>query len=502
MTTTTLTGGIALLGTDVRQSEGPIDIVIQGNRIKDVRPAAAAPPEGEVIDMRDHLITPGLINGHVHSHENFHKAFFDDNLPLELWMNYVRPLKPIEFTPRQVYLRTLIGAIEALRTGATTLNDDFNVSPVLHREHVEAGFQAYEDIGIRANLGMTLFDKPFFRAVPFVDEEFPADLLSALDGAKSTPPDEVLAFARELAKTRNPVDHRVAYMTAPSAPQRCTDSFLMEVRKIADEFDLPLIIHVQETRMQVVTGQLEHGTTMIEHLDQLGFLKEKTQIVHGIWLNPREIEILARAGTTVQHNPTVNLMVGSGLMPFRALLDGGVNVSLGSDGCGSIESCDLHKAMLTGALLQKLRGYDYMRWVGAREVFAAATTGAARGLGRDHELGAIEAGRLADLTAYRLDRVTFTPPNNLLRQLVYAETGSSLDTVIIDGEVVMRDGALTRVDEAALIDEIRAEHEKLLPQMTASRKEVERMREPMDRIYRRCQQIKIAADTHPARLEA
>lgn len=500
MNTYTLSGGIALLGVNARQSDGPVDIVIEDDLIKSIKASGEAEPEGEIIDARNRLVTPGLINGHVHSHENYHKAFFDDNLPLELWMNYTRPLKPIEFTPRQVYLRTMIAAIEALRTGATTLNDDFNVSPVLHREHVEAGFQAYEDIGIRANLGMTLFDKPFFRAVPFVDEEFPSDLLTALDGAKSTPPDEVLKYLRVLAKDRNPADHRVSCLVAPSAPQRCTDPFLKEVRNIADEFDLPLIIHVQETRMQVVTGQLEHGMTLIEHLDKIGFLRDKTQIVHGIWLNPREIDILARAGTTVQHNPTVNLMVGSGLMPYRALLDGGVNVSLGSDGCGSIESCDLHKAMLTGALLQKLRGYDYKRWVGAKEVYSAATIGAAKGLGRGDELGAIEVGRKADLTAYNMRGITFTPSNNLLRQLVYAETGSNLDFVIVDGQIVMRDGVLTRIDEMALIDEIKAEHEKLLPQMIASKKEVESMREPMERIYMRCQQIDIAEDTHPARL--
>lgn len=496
----TLSGCLALLGTDARQSDGPVDIVIDGNKISDIRPSGSAAPEGEVIDARNRLATPGLINGHMHSTENFHKAFFDDNLPLELWMNYVRPLKPLQMTERQVYLRTLIGAIELIRSGTTTVNDDFNVSPILHREHVEAGFKAYEDIGIRANVGITLFDRPFFRAVPFVDEEFPAELLRELDEMPATPSDEVLAFARELAASRHQRDHRVGYIAAPSAPQRCTSGFLERVREMADEFELPLMIHVQETRIQVVHGQLEHGSTLIEYLHKLGFLKPRTQIIHGIWLTPRDIQILAETGVTVQHNPTVNLLVGSGVMPLRALLDAGVNVSLGSDGCGSVETCDLQKALLTGSLLQKARGYDYTRWVGAKEIYASATVGAARALGRGNELGALEVGRIADITAYRLDRISFTPPGNLLRQLVYSETGSSLDMMFVDGEPVMMDGRLTCIDEQALIEEVHGEYEKLLPQMQASKAYVERMRAPMDRIYRRCQQIPIAEDTHPARL--
>ena len=144
-------------------------------------------PGGTVIDARRRLVTPGLINGHFHSHEHFHKGRYD-NLPLELWMNYVRPPAPLPLTRRQVYLRTMIGAIVALRSGTTTLCDDMNVAPILQREHVEAALQAYEDIGVRAHLGITLFDRPYFRGVPFVDEEFPETLIESLSGREATPP--------------------------------------------------------------------------------------------------------------------------------------------------------------------------------------------------------------------------------------------------------------------------------------------------------------------------
>src|SRR6266404_1639868 len=175
----TLIGCLALLGEDARPSDGPVDAVIDGRHIREARPSGATAPEGEAIDLKGRLLTAGLINGHHHSHEGYYKGR-KDNMPLELWMNYVRPLKPIELSARDVYLRTMIGAIHS---GTTTLADDTNVSPRIVPEHVAAIFQAYEDIGIRAYVGITLFDRPFFRAVPFVDEEFPKNLLAELDGA-------------------------------------------------------------------------------------------------------------------------------------------------------------------------------------------------------------------------------------------------------------------------------------------------------------------------------
>jgi len=265
MAKTTLLNCTALLGETAERSKGPVDIVIDGQRIAAIRPAGSQPPEGTAIDARNRLVTAGLINGHQHSHETYYKGR-TDNLPLELWMNYVRPLKPIPLTPRQVYLRTMGIAIEALRSGTTTLCDDMNISPVIRPEHVAAVYQAYEDSGIRALVGPTLFDRPFFRAVPFVDEEFPPELLAELDGMRgAASSQELLDFARDLGKTRHPRTNRVGYIAAPSAPQRCTEEFLRAVRAMADELDLPLMIHVQETRMQVVTGQLWHGKTLIDY---------------------------------------------------------------------------------------------------------------------------------------------------------------------------------------------------------------------------------------------
>jgi 5-methylthioadenosine/S-adenosylhomocysteine deaminase len=497
----TLTGCSALVGADARYERGPLDIVVDGDRIAAIRATGERPPEGETVRAHRKLAVAGLINGHHHSHEHYHKGRHE-NLPLELWMNSVRPLDPIPLTARQVYLRTLIGAIEALRSGTTTIVDDLNVSPVLIPEHVEAAFKAYEDIGIRALVGMTLFDRPFFRALPFVDEEIPAGLLQELDSKPKSNPQQVLDFARHLAQTRHPRSHRVAYIAAPSAPQRCTEAFLHSVRAMADEYDLPVIMHVQETRLQVVTGKIMYGSTMVEYLGRIGFLKPRTSLIHCVWLNPREIAVLAQTGATVQHNPVSNLKLGSGIAPVRALLDAGVNVSLGTDGCGSIETANMLKVVSAAALVHKLRGPDYSQWIGAKEAWRAGTLGGARAFGMGDTLGAIEPGRKADFVLYRLDSIPFVPLNNPLGQLVYAETGANLDLAIVDGQIVLRDGRLTGIDEPAILAEIAHEHIRLLPLIEDSERKVARLNDAYQRIYERSLKEEIAPDTYAARFDS
>ncbi|MDQ0323875.1 guanine deaminase [Pararhizobium capsulatum DSM 1112] len=477
-----------------------MDIFIAADRIADLQQAGARPPEGIVIDASRLLISPGFIDGHHHSHENFLKGRFEGQ-PLELVMNFVRPLTPVPMTARQVYVRTMISAIQAIRTGATTLVDDMNVSPMLDRSHVEAALQAYEDCGIRALLGFTLFDRPFFRAMPFVEEEFPADLLAQLDAVHPTPAAEVLTLAREMARSRHPAEHRVGYIVAPSAPQRCSDDFLMATRALADEFELPVMIHVQETRLQAVTGQLMYGSSMFAHLARLGFLKAKTALIHAVWLTPDDIALIAASGASVQHNPTVNMKLGSGLMPMREMLDAGINVSLGTDGCGLVETADMLRAVSNTAYLQKLRGNDHERWIGAPEAFHAATKGGAIALGLENQIGEIKIGMKADLCGYSLDQIAFVPLNDPLRQLVYGETGAGLRLSIVDGKVILCDGQLTLIDEAAILREAQAIHGELGPTLEAVEASVGPLLAPYRRIHARCLCYPTASETFPVRFD-
>ena len=240
---------------------------------------------------------------------------------------------------------------------------------------------------------------------------------------------------------------------------------------------------------------------MVEYLHRIGFLKPRTTLIHGVWMTAREMELLARHGVTVQHNPWSNLRLGSGLAPFRALLDAGVNVSLGSDGCGSTDTSNMLNVVGCAAVLHTLRGSDHSRWPGAREAWRAGTLGGATALGLGDSLGAITPGRWADIVLYRTDTLPFLPMNDPLQQLCMAERGSSIDTVLVDGEVVVRGGDVVRVDTAALTSELIESYETLRPQIAEAEESAAVLRPVMQRIHERCLAEKVADGIFPARFD-
>src|SRR5262245_45360880 len=329
MMRTVLRGVHALRGADLAFERRALDVLIEGDRIVAIEAADTIRHADQVIDLTRHLLVPGAINCHLHSHEHFQRGR-TENLPLELWQHYVR-LPTVALTPRHVYLRTALGALESLRTGTTCLVDDLGVGAAIRREHVDAVLQAYEDVGVRALVGFAMMDKGLIDTFPHA-ELLPADLRERMRAAPRPSGDDYLRLVRELAVSRHPRTRRVGVLVSASAPQRCTQEFLLACRRLADELDLPVITHVHETRLQVVTGLEFFGAPQVEYLARIGFLAPRTSLIHAVWLNPREIRTLADSGATAQHNAWSNLTLGSGVQPIRALLDAGVNVSMGSDG--------------------------------------------------------------------------------------------------------------------------------------------------------------------------
>lgn len=496
---TLLRNARALLGDALACDGQPRDVLIEGDRIVAIEAAGTLGAADHEIDLRDHLLVPGLVNGHQHSHEHFQRGR-TENLPLELWMHLVRTRTPVKLTPRQVYLRTMIGAIESLRTGCTTLVDDTALGAAIDRERIDAALQAYDDAGIRALVGFAMMDKPIVDNFPFVEKHVPAVLAAELRAASRPTPDAQLALVRDLARERHPQSNRVGVLVSASAPQRCTEPFLRAVRGLADDLALPVITHVQETRLQVVTGQLFFGCPMVEYLDRIGFLKPATSLIHAVWLNPREIDALARTGATAQHNPWSNLLLGSGVQPVRELLDAGVNVSLGSDGSCSTVTVNMLNVLGSAAAVSKLRGDEHTRWLSAHEALHAGTLAGGRALGFGDQLGSLRVGAIADLVAYRTDTVTFTPFNDPVRQLVYAERGAGLGLSMVAGEVVIEGDALTRIDEAALLREIERDFTELGPLYAAAEAEMGPVLAAVENIHREGLATAVAPDTYAARL--
>ncbi len=491
-----------LHGVEQRYRPELFDVAIDGERITAIEPAGTLPHDARdtVIPLDNRLLVPGLVNGHQHSHEHLHKGRVE-NLPLELWMHYVRAPRAVALTPRQIYLRTMIGAIEALRSGATTVVDDCNLGGSIDPEAVGAIFQAYEDVGIRAMVGFSMMDRPLVDSFPFVEAIFPPALLAQMRSMPRPSPDAWFNFLDATVRSRHPQRNRVGVLVAPSAPQRCTPEFLMRCRAFADDHALPVIIHVQETRLQIATANVFYGKPMVEYLDDLGFLKAGTSLIHAVWLSADEIARLAASGATVQHNPWSNLMLGSGIQPTRHLLDAGVNVSLGSDGCSSTVTANMLNVAGTAAALSKVRAGDPSRWLTAAEALRAGTIGGAQGIGMEGQLGAIAPGYRADLVAYRTDTINFTPLTDPVRQLVYAERGVSIDSVFVAGECVMRDGKLLLIDEDAILEAIGKAYESLKPEFDLADESVQPLLDPMREIHERGLTAEVPWKTFTARLD-
>jgi len=497
---TVLRGALALLGDHYTcDLKRPLDVLLEGDRIRAIEPAGTI-DDAAVVDLTGRLLAPGMINSHYHSHEGFQKGRLE-NLPLELWMHYVRTPLPVPLNREQSYLRAMVSALEAVRTGSTAVLDDMTLGNFVNHEMIEGTLAACEDLGIRAFQGLAMMDRPIIDNFPFVNEYLSPQEHARLRALPRPDPDEILATTARHARERHPSTSRVSMIASASAPQRCTPAFLQRIKALALELDLPMVTHVQETRMQVITGQLFYGKTMLQHLHDLGILGPKTSLIHVVWANPQEVQILADSGTSVQHNPWSNLMLGSGVAPVRTFLDAGVNVSMGSDGCCATFTTSMLNAVGSAAALSKVRDVNYTRWLSAQEAYRAATLGSARALGLERDLGTIEVGKKADLVAYRLDASAFVPLHDPLRQLVYAERGAGLVDVWVDGERVLAEGRLTRVDEPALVRRIAAAVEALVPTFELAEASVAPIHRVMEQVYRRCEALALDQPTYPARVQ-
>ena len=450
-----------VLALDDAQHEWPdADIVIDGGRIAAIGPGAAAAWSGPVarrIESRGLLAMPGLINAHFHSPGNLMKGCLD-GMPLELFMLHeVPPLADAVNSDRLVYVRTQLGAVEMLRRGITCVHDDAYHVPVATRAGIDAIMQAYADVGIRATVAI---DQPNVAEVdkyPFLAELLSTEQRAAMDAAPRQSGDELVALYEYLIERWHGVQGgRLAAAVSCSAPQRVSDDYFRALSALSKKHDLPFNIHILETRLQRVLGDVKYGKSLVQHVHDLGLLDERMMVIHAIWIDAHDIALLAQAGCTVAHNPVCNLRLGSGVMPWRALREAGVPLCLGTDEMNTDDTVNLWAVAKTAALLQTLTDSDDRRWPQASEFLNAATRGGARAIRCADDLGQLRVGAAADVILLDLDTHAFTPLNDLQRQLVYCEDGSSVRMTIVHGAVVFEDGRVTTLDERALRAEARS----------------------------------------------
>ena len=467
------------------------DVLIDGDRIAAIGPGLANPEGTEVIDGKDKLVMPGLVNAHLHSGEALFKGRYD-NMPLEVWMLYSYPILRAEaLSERMIYLRTMLVAIESLKTGVTCLTDDIFEAPRQSMEHLAAAVQAYEDIGIRATVSGHVIDKNFLDTIPFSREHVSADLQAEVAKLPLPSAADYVAFAKEAHVRYEGRAGRIRFMLAPSAPQRCTPELMQASNELARQWGVPFHTHIVETKVQGVTGPVLFGKTLMRYMADLGLLNPWTTIAHSIWVTDDDIALMGDAGVSIVHNTISNQKLGAGIAPVRKLLQAGVNVALGSDGICSNDTPRMFDVMHAAGLIHKVTTSDYGRWLSASEVLHACTLAGARSALLDKETGSLEVGKKADLLVIDMNSVSFTPRNDIRNHLVYCEDGRSIEKVFVNGELVVESGRLTKVDEKALLAELQAR----MPEFDAYHRGVEAANRPFEpafaEIHRRCNLMEV-----------
>jgi 5-methylthioadenosine/S-adenosylhomocysteine deaminase len=446
-----------ILTLDARDTvHDPGTILIDDGRIVAVGdvPEADVTRCDRVIAGRGRLVVPGFVNAHLHSPMNITKATIERlSHPALMWLNQA---DTAHRTPREIYVCALLGCIEMLLTGTTAVLDNFP-EQVFGLQDVEAAVHAYRDAGMRAVVALRIFDEEYSDIFP-VDGRVPADVsaeLQRLSPLRPRPAAELRDLCEEAIRRWNGLEDRVSIFPAPSNPSRCSDRLLSACQELAERYGVGIHTHLLETHIQTMIAHRRYGCTMVRHLERLGVLTHRLSCAHSIWLDEEDIGRMAERRAVVVHNPESNLKVGTGIAPVPAMLARGVPVALGTDGTSSNDNLILQNAMHIAALLHRTSEPRRERWISARDVLRMATRGGAQAILLEDAIGSIAVGKRADLVLYDLSAPWWTPLNDPVQQLVYGENGGSVDTVIVDGRVVVDGRRITTFDADAVLAEAR-----------------------------------------------
>lgn len=445
---------LLLRGGQVLRGETPAlehaDVLIDGDRIAAIGPALATPAAAETIEASAFIVVPGLVNAHTHAHNNLLRGLAG-RWTLENLLNH-GPALNANRTVEDHYVSAALGAVEMLKNGCTTAYDLFMAVPAPTVEDMGAVARAYTDAGMRAVLAPAVADQVFYSSVPGLADFLPKELARRVEEMRAAPAPALLRMSEEVVRRLNGgAGGRIRVALSPTIPTMCTDELLEGFARLMREHGVGMHTHLAESKIQAIAAQRRWGETAVARLQKIGVLGPGFVGAHAVWLTDDDVRRVGDAGGAIAHNPASNLRLGSGIAAVREMLDGGVTVGLGSDGALSSDSLNLFEAMRVAGLVGTVRfPHAADRWIDAREVWRMATTGSACALGLGDAIGAVEPGRKADLVLLRADSTFLRPLNDVIGALVFAESGTSVDTVLVDGRVVVRGGRVLTVDEDRL----------------------------------------------------
>ncbi|MFQ5849993.1 MAG: amidohydrolase family protein [Candidatus Binatia bacterium] len=426
-------------------------LVTEGRWIRYVGPASQIPPGpfDRVLDARRMIALPGLINAHCHSPANLHRGLLPGR-PLEIWRAYWRATLRV-MRAEDFYASALLGAVEMLKSGTTTVLDHFFGNQAVPFMGAGEAIRAMRDLGLRHVVALTLSDKRYEETVPLGDHSGASSLEVQRMTQSETQDCRAWLEACEafIAEYHDP-DRLTTCGPGPSAVQRCTDELLIGAAELARQRHLPIHIHLAETFTQKLMGPRLYGTSLLRHLESIGVLGPNLSLAHTIWIDREDMEPIVQSGATPVHNPASNLRLGSGLAPIPQLLSSGAHVALGTDGAASNDGQNMFDAVRLVSLIHNPTVSDYRTWVTPVQALRMATREGARAFGLPS--GILAPDRLADVVLLRRDTPSFTPLNNVFYQLALCENGNSVDTVLVDGEVVVEGGHVTRRREEEALE--------------------------------------------------
>lgn len=367
-----------------------------------------------VIDGTKKIAMPGLINAHTHLGMSLLRNYADD-VPLFDWLS--KHIWPVEskLSAEDVYWGSLLSMIEMIYSGTTTFCDMYFF--------MDEVAKATEEVGIRGVLTRGII------------EESDAEINK-----------EKLRDTRKLYNTwHNKADRRIKVMVGPHAPYTCSPSYLKEVVELAKELNTGIHIHVSETKKEVEESFQKHGKSPVKHLKDIGVFDVPTIAAHCVHVSDEDIEILKEMKVSPVYNPTSNAKLASGFAPVDQMLKKGINVALGTDGPASNNNLNMFEEIHFAATINKALNYDALA-VPALGALKMATINGAKALLWDKEIGSIEVGKKADIVIIDIDKPHFYPHHNLISALAYTAQASDVDTVIINGKIIMENREIKTVD--------------------------------------------------------
>lgn len=403
----------AILPNGEKDEVKETSIYIEGDRIVAIGDAPEGFAEEKVIDGKDKLVIPGLINCHTHSYMAFMRNVADDLSFMDWLFGTIDPIEQ-QMTDEDTYWGACLAILEMMKSGTTCFND--------MQMNIHQTTRAVKESGMRAVISRGLVGSGN-------DEAGQVRLAQAYE-------------ERDAAKDCD----RLTFMLGPHAPYTCDDGFMRIVSDEAKKNNMRIHVHLSESVSEIEQIKEKYGCTPIEMANNNGLFDVPAIAAHCVQVDDKDISILKEKGVSVVTNPASNMKLGNGFAPVDKMLEAGVNVCLGTDGAASNNSLNMFHELSLLTLIHK--GVNKTpQCVSAREGFRIATINGAKALGLEKEIGSIEVGKKADLAILNLNTPSLTPRNNLIAGLSYSANGSEVETVIIDGKITMENRKVLTMDE-------------------------------------------------------